>query len=224
MYIVCALEFEAKALRRTARERGWQLDSIGPGARRMEQWAAFAVLPPGSLVVLAGVAGGLTDAHRDGAVRVGSVVAPDGREWRAEVPGSWADPTVRCLAADEVLATPAAKRAAAAATGAAIVDLESAAFARIASARGWRWAIVRGISDAVDDRLPDGVAGWTDHSGRTRVGEVAASLLARPWVLPQVIALGRRSAAAMRAVDAALRRIDADERGLGRSAPMDAAP
>jgi hypothetical protein len=224
MFVVCPLEFEAKALRRTARERGWQLEFIGPGARRMERWAGFAVLPPGSLVVLAGVAGGLTEAHRAGAFRVGSVTTTGGGEWRAEVPATWHEPTVRCLAADHVLATPADKRAAAQATGAAIVDLESAAFARVASVRGWRWAIVRGISDAVDDVLPAGIDRWTDAYGCTRLGEVATSLATRPWTIPQVIALGRRSDDAMRAVDAALLRLDADERGLGRSGPMTGTP
>jgi adenosylhomocysteine nucleosidase len=102
--------------------------------------------------------------------------------------------------------------------------MESAAFADVSTTRGWRWAIIRGISDAVDDRLPAGIDRWTDQWGETQLGTVAGDLATRPWMLPAVIALGRRSRAAMHAVRDALLQLDANERGLGRSGQMPRLP
>ena len=224
MQVVCALEFECSALARTARERGWALACTGPGAAQVRRWGQFAVLPPGSLVILAGVAGGLTDHCKAGAMRVSSVRDATGRTWSAVIPLSWTGRRAACLSVDAPLADPAAKRTAAAEHGADIVDMESAAFAETATTRGWRWAIVRGISDTVDDRLPAGIERWTNRWGETELGTVAGDLATRPWMLPSVIALGRRSRAAMRSVRDALLQLDANERGLGHSSPMPPLP
>jgi adenosylhomocysteine nucleosidase len=224
MQVVCPLAFESSALARTARERGWSVACSGPGAGSIRRWGQFAVLPPGSLVVLAGVAGGLADGFRAGAARVATVRDTNGHMWSASIPTSWTGRRATCLSVDAPLADPAAKRAAGIAHAADIVDMESAAFADVATTRGWRWAIIRGISDAVDDRLPAGIDRWTDQWGETQLGTVAGDLATRPWMLPAVIALGRRSRAAMHAVRDALLQLDANERGLGRSGQMPRLP
>ena len=224
MQVVCPLDFECSALTRTARERGWALACTGPGAAQVRRWGQFAVLPPGSLVVLAGVAGGLADHFRAGAARVATVRDASGRSWTAPIPPGWTGRRATCLSVDAPLGDPAAKRAAAAAHGADIVDMEAAAFAEVATTRGWRWAIVRGISDAVDHRLPAGIDRWTDRWGETQLGTVVGDLATRPWILPSVVALGRRSRAAMGAVRDALLQLDANERGLGHSSPMPPLP
>jgi adenosylhomocysteine nucleosidase len=144
--------------------------------------------------------------------------------WSASIPTSWTGRRATCLSVDAPLADPAAKRAAGIAHAADIVDMESAAFADVSTTRGWRWAIIRGISDAVDDRLPAGIDRWTDQWGETQLGTVAGDLATRPWMLPAVIALGRRSRAAMHAVRDALLQLDANERGLGRSGQMPRLP
>jgi hypothetical protein len=89
-----------------------------------------------------------------------------------------------------------------------LVDMESAAFARVAEAAGWNWRVIRGISDGYNETLPDGVEQWTSANGRTRIGAVLGSLARRPLrlptLVPQLLALGRRSGAAMQAVEDAL--------------------
>jgi hypothetical protein len=86
--------------------------------------------------------------------------------------------------------------------------MESAAFARVAEAAGWDWQVIRGISDGYNETLPDGVELWTSANGRTRIGAVLGSLARRPMrlptLVPQLLALGRRSGAAMQAVEDAL--------------------
>jgi len=75
MHLVSPLEFERSALRALARERGWPLDRSGPGAPGIRHWATGAAIPPGSLVVLAGVAGSLRERPAPGeAVEVSAVV------------------------------------------------------------------------------------------------------------------------------------------------------
>jgi hypothetical protein len=68
--------------------------------------------------------------------------------------------------------------------------------------------VIRGISDGYNDTLPDGVEQWTSANGRTRIGAVLGSLARRPMrlptLVPQLLALGRRSGAAMQAVEEAL--------------------
>lgn len=207
MHLVSPLEFERSALRALARERGWRLERSGPGSEGISRWAAGAALPPGSLVVLAGVAGSLRDRPAPGeAVEVAAVTDVRGR---VSVPErALTDlPRVRCLSAGSPVGTPDAKRAEAARDRADIVDLEAAEFARIATARGWRWHVVRGISDGHLDALPAGIEQWTDAEGRTRLGAVAAALLRRQATVGDLARIGRASSTAMRAVAAALARV-----------------
>lgn len=116
-------------------------------------------------------------------------------------------PRVRCLSVASPLGTPEEKRAEAARDRADVVDLEAAEFARAAVARGWRWRVVRGISDGHLDALPAGIERWTDDDGRTRLGAVAAALLRRQATAGDLVRIGRASAAAMRAVAHALARV-----------------
>jgi adenosylhomocysteine nucleosidase len=204
MHLVSPLEFERSALRALAGARGWTLERSGPGADAIARWAARAALPAGSVVVLAGVAGSLRPRPSTGdAVEVSSVVAEDGRRF---VPDGrlTALPQVRCLSAREPIGSPDAKRAEAARDRADVVDLESAEFARVAIERGWRWHVVRGISDGHLDALPPGIDRWTDSEGRTRIGAVLGALLRRQATPGDLVRIGRASTAAMRAVAAAL--------------------
>ena len=207
MHLVSPLEFERSALRALARERGWPLDRSGPGAPGIRHWATGAAIPPGSLVVLAGVAGSLRERPAPGeAVEVSAVVDEEGR---LSVPDGalTALPRARCLSVAAPLGTPGAKRAEADRGRADIVDLEAAEFARVATARGWRWHVVRGISDGHLDALPAGIERWTDAEGRTRLGAVAAAVLRRRARIGDLVRVGRDSSAAMRAVGEALARV-----------------
>jgi hypothetical protein len=84
--------------------------------------------------------------------------------------------------------------------GADLVDLESRAFAVAATSRGWRWGIVRGISDAANTDLPGGIERWVDGAGRLRWPFVLAAMSRRPALLGPLLRLRRDAWAAMRAV------------------------
>jgi hypothetical protein len=220
MYIVCPLEFERRSLAPLARARGWTLVRTGPGTAGMDRWARGADLPPaGARVILAGLAGATAPLSPDRAIRVGTVADQEGNEWTAPgVPEP--DRAFRCLCVSHVLANPEAKDRAARQWRVDIADMESAPFARLATARGWDWAVVRGISDGVDETLPEGIEGWTDADGCTRLWKVIASILRAPTLLPRLRVLRDRSRRAMRAVAAALDRLEpAPQRAVRPTAP-----
>lgn len=206
MHIVCPLEFERSALRGLARLPGVRVHRCGPGAAAVAAWAAAAGIPGGATVVLAGVAGGLGDGVPGGSAIEASAVLGDGCPeggWRptSAVTGL---PRATVVSVAAPITDAAGKRAERTRSGADVVDLEAAAFAREAEVRGWRWAVVRGVSDGAADELPAGVGGWTGADGRTRVASVAAAIVRRPALLPEVLRLGARSRRAMAAVAVAL--------------------
>ena len=215
MHVICPLEFERSQLAHAAKARGWVLSCCGPGRAGIERWAASVRLPAGTQVVLAGVAGGLRPTAVPGIAVVPSIIVDEhAREWpvparmgSGEV-GAPPQRAVRCLSAEHVIQTPAAKQVAAERFDADLVDMESAAFASVAEAAGWNWRVIRGISDGYNETLPDGVEQWTSANGQTRIGAVRASLARRPMrlptLVPQLLVLGRRSGAAMQAVEHAL--------------------
>jgi len=85
-------------------------------------------------------------------------------------------------------------------TGADLVDLESVAFATAASARGWRWGIVRGMSDAVDADLPAEIEACLDARGRLRRVAILAAVCRRPALAGSLRRLRRDGLMAMQAV------------------------
>lgn len=204
MHVLCALEFERSALSALARRRGWTVHCCGPRSAGVERWAGSADAPPeGATVVLAGVAGATSPIEAGRAVAVGHVIDAHGGEWTPPV-GASAPRPARCLSVDQVLTSTEAKDRAARNHGADLVDMEAAAFARVASARRWQWGVVRGISDTVDETLPEGIGDWVDDRGRLRIWAVVRAIIARPVLLVRLRSLRARSVAAMRAVAAAL--------------------
>ena len=187
MHVICPLEFERSRLAHAAKARGWVLYCCGLGRAGIERWAASMRLRAGTQVVLAGVAGGLRPAAIPGTAVVPSIIVDEhGREWHVPAhtglgkAGAPPQRTVRCLSSEHVLQTPDAKRVAAERFDADLVDMESAAFARVAEAAGWNWQVIRVL------------------------GSLARRPMRLPTLVPQLLALGRRSGAAMQAVEDAL--------------------
>ncbi len=118
-----------------------------------------------------------------------------------ESPGA----VVSCPA--NTLLTPAAKRAWAEHSPADLVDLESAAFARIAVEKGWDWGIVRGVSDGPDTTLPGGIDTWVDGQGRSRPGRVLRAVLGGRVGVGQLARLRTQGIAAMTAAAVVLQRM-----------------
>jgi len=96
----------------------------------------------------------------------------------------------------------------AAAHGAGLVDMEAAAVAGAARARGLPFHCVKGVSDGPEDRLPD-FNRFITAEGEFRLGPFMGFAALRPWTWRPLLRLGapsRRSAQALR--PAVLRLLD----------------
>lgn len=177
---VAALEAECASLRKQApRASAWLVVQSGPGAARAAVAAEHALDAGASLLVSWGLAGGL-----DAKLAPGTIVAPRRVLQRDAAPlavdASWHSRLM--VLADEfpfeqgdVLTVPAAlesaeaKHAAAAASGAVAVDMESAAIAAVAARAGVPFVVLRVVFDGVADALPRGAEQWIDEHGRRRL-------------------------------------------------------
>ena len=200
--IVCPLQFERKMLLRAGLDGRFPIECCGPGAEAVKAWAG-SFRSTGRMVILAGLAGGLSETCPAGSAQVVDRVmdALTGEDWTPTSPDAGIDRpgTGSCVlvSTDAAVLTSRDKLALAERTGAQLVDLESAAFARSAVAAGWRWAVVRGVSDGWDTDLPRDIDLWIDGVGRARRGQVAAAIARRPWLMPSVLRLHHRSVEAM---------------------------
>ena len=75
---------------------------------------------------------------------------------------------------------------------AAIVDLESAAYAEAATAAAIPWLVLRAVSDTSSEALPSLLNRALDSGGAVHRGRVFAGLLGQPSALPRLLALRRR--------------------------------
>jgi adenosylhomocysteine nucleosidase len=97
------------------------------------------------------------------------------------------------------VASPAQKAKLRASFGAQMVDMEAAAVARAAEARGVEFAAVKVISDDFDFSFP-WLERFVDSDGKSLEARVALYAALRPWLWPQMARLarnGRRASAAL---------------------------
>ncbi len=159
----------------------WVLIANGPGPRLVER--ALGRKPEVDGVLSVGFCGAL-----DPALRIGDIVIS------GEVPKALG----RCVqgdvaSVDRVAVTAREKRDLRAATGAAVVEMESAAVAQ--KAREWNlpFGCVRVVSDAAGEDLPLDFNRYRDADGRFEKTRIALAALARPFtVLPSLIRLDRQ--------------------------------
>ncbi|MEE8154625.1 MAG: hypothetical protein V3T53_06645 [Phycisphaerales bacterium] len=175
----------------------------GPGALAARQGVQDSAITDGP-IILAGLAGSLREDISNGSAYVATrVIDGAGHAWHP--PGIakgnlHGPPGPTIISTVHTITTTQDKRALAERSGADLVDLESAAFAEAASAAGRRWAIVRGVSDGLDDALPEDIGEWVDEQGRTRTSAVIAAILRRPALVGEVRRLRADSIEAMNAV------------------------
>jgi adenosylhomocysteine nucleosidase len=74
----------------------------------------------------------------------------------------------------------------------AAVDMESAAWARVASEREIPFLVVRSISDTAQEDLPEYLGQCVGSDGRIRRTAVLRHALARPWTVKPLIQMHRR--------------------------------
>jgi nucleoside phosphorylase len=177
----------------------------GVGRARAER-GARALLDAFSVrgLVGAGLAGGLSPGLGGGEILVGSPVrdataavgAPDA-SWVERALRSEGAPRRATLVTVDRLLWSAAGKASLWSTCSpaqpAAVDLESAAWARVAAERGIPYLIVRSVLDRAEEDLPEFLARCQDPDGGLSRAKVARHALLRPRLVPGLIALRART-------------------------------
>ena len=159
---------------------------IGAGAARRAAEAVIEIYAP-SLLYSAGFAGGL-----DPALKAGDVVQPRRVIDASDGSSVNLDQGEGVLVSFGSVASPAQKATLRDSFGAQAVDMEAAAVARAAEARGTRLGIVKVISDEFNFTFPS-MERFIDSNGRFLVGRFAWFTALRPWLWPQVARLARNS-------------------------------
>jgi len=110
--------------------------------------------------------------------------------------------------------------------GASAVDMEAAAVARGAEARGVEFGALKAISDASGFSMPE-IDGFVANDGAFRTARFACHVALRPWLWWTTLALARNSSKARRALCGALAKYLADDLALatdGRRTPPGQTP
>jgi hypothetical protein len=202
--ILCPTRFENGHVRSLARQLGAECRVIGVGCGCEPLLRRIAEAHPGPrTVLLAGIAGSLRDHATVGRAFLAERVIDEHGAVHLPTIVSGVDRLPLTCARDVVVGE-AAREATAARTGAAMVDMESGPFARVAHACGWRWGVLRGISDDAARELPHEVMRWLRLDGGTNWGNLAIDLATKPRLWSPVAAMVRHANAAMRSVHAAL--------------------
>ena len=91
------------------------------------------------------------------------------------------------------------KRRLTSAYNAALVDMEAAAVARLAAMRGIPFYAIKGVSDALTDRLPD-FNRFLAPSGNFELATFTLFAILRPWYWPSLIRMGENSKRASQSI------------------------
>lgn len=172
--------------------------------------AARALVEAGvSALVTFGMAGGLDPALKPGSVVLPrELISPAGRRyaacqsWRERVAASISPQAVTegsLLTSAYAIDTPAEKAAAFHRTGAAAVDMESAAVAEVAAQHNLPFIAARVIVDTAADRLPRAVVA-ASRAGRVQFGRLLAGMVMAPGEIAGLVRLAHRYRIAMRSL------------------------
>jgi adenosylhomocysteine nucleosidase len=206
--IVAALEAEARTLGPAMRRQDG-LASLGDGALlvvsgmggELAAVAAHRLAEAGVSALLSfGLAGGLDPALDAGRVVLPSEVISLGGA-RVATCAEWRGRMARTIADLEPVADKAMLFRE---TGAAAVDMESLAIARVAAVYDLPFLAVRVIVDGAAEALPRAVAA-AGRSGRLRILPLIGGLAAAPWDIAGLIRLARGYRTATRSLAAVAR-------------------
>jgi adenosylhomocysteine nucleosidase len=169
--------------------------AVGIGGGTPEGAAAQAALLVdlgARALVSFGLAGGLDPALAPGAIVIPKIVARAGQTYAcdADLTAWLGGATVGTLLAGAEIAVSVADKAALfAGTGAAAIDLESGAVARLAAERAMPFAALRAVCDPAGRDLPLAALAALDAAGAIGGLRVLGSILRQPAQLPTLIAL-----------------------------------
>jgi len=197
---------------RTLRRAGWRVVHAGVGLKRA-RIAAQTLLAEGTERLLVwGTAGGLVPDLRPGCLVLPELVRDaDGhsyaldREWRESLmramPPGLVVSGATIASVDSPVVTRPQKQALADASGAAAVDMETAAIARLAQKLGIPCVAIRAIADPLELDLPRVV--MAARSDRLLPLEIPARLLMKPREVPAIRGLARAFSAARKSLECA---------------------
>jgi adenosylhomocysteine nucleosidase len=166
---------------------------IGGEAARRAAEAVTTIYSP-SLIYSVGFAGAL-----ESRLKVGDVIQP------AQLINAADGSRVSLVRGDGILvsfgsvANPSQKQKLHQSFGAQLVDMEAAAVARAAEARGLEFAVVKVISDEVDFDFPS-MDRFVDSAGRFSEVRFALFAALRPWLWPQIVRMALNSTRAANAL------------------------
>lgn len=175
---------------------------IGATAARRAAEAVIAIFDP-QIVCSAGFAGAL-----DRSLRVGDVIRPRtvinaGDASKAIIEGGEG-----VLVSFEAVASPEQKSKLRESFPAQAVDMEAAAVACSAGARGREFAVIKAISDESDFEFP-AMDRFVNVDGKFSELGFAAYAAVRPWLWPRLVQLARNSKRASRALCTCLQKLSA---------------
>jgi adenosylhomocysteine nucleosidase len=170
---------------------------IGPQAARRATEALIVEISP-RLVLSVGFAGAL-----DPSLRVGDVITPEVVINVADGVRTEAGQGQGVLVSSATVAGKEQKTSFARAYGAIAVDMEAAAVAQGARARGVEFGALKVISDAADFNMPE-IDRFVASDGRFQSARFAGYVALRPWLWKTTIVLARNSAKASKALSGAL--------------------
>lgn len=196
--IVVGLEAEARIARRLGvpvEVGGGEADGAGLAAARLIARGARSLLS-------FGLAGGLDPGLGPGTLVVPDVILSRDGHWPTHPPLAAALGRVggAVFSGGTVVATAAAKRALYERTGAAAVDLESAAVADEAARHAIPFAALRAVCDPAGRSLPQAALIALDRQGRIEPWRIARTAIAHPRELRALLALAADAAQARRAL------------------------
>jgi adenosylhomocysteine nucleosidase len=166
---------------------------IGAEAARRAAEAVISLFQP-AVVWSVGFAGAL-----DAALRVGDILQPRRIINCGDGSSTVLDAGEGVLVSFASIAMPAQKGKLRESFAAQAVDMEAAAVARAAEARGIGFAAVKAISDEADFAFPE-MEQFVDSNGQFSESRFALYAALRPWLWPRVLRLARNSRLAARAL------------------------
>ncbi len=203
--VICGLKSEAQTVKAYVDNAKIRIGVSGANAQRAEELARDFCKAGARAIISVGVSGGLDPALRPGDLVIGEkVITEHGAVFSSDSALMSAITTkapegakiAALFGADEIIDNAMKKAALFANHGAAAVDMESHGAARAAAHAGAPFLAIRAIADPADRALPAAALKAVAPDGSTRVLTTLGAAMRDPRQFPDLMKLGRDSAAA----------------------------
>lgn len=188
--------------------QNFEIAPSGSSAEKAEMIADKFITDGVDCLVSFGIAGALDPQLPVGASLIAKNVSDEGQQFQSRLAFAqelgfrdWV------YGSPVVIFDPAEKARLFSKTQAVIVDLESGAVARTASAADIPFLIIRTVSDSANDSLPAYVAKAVDEEGNPRIGPVMTGLIKNPASLIKLLTLKRNTDMAIASLERTAREI-----------------